>query len=424
MLQARSSLVESIDRTGAQTYFTDAMGVEYLAFIMAKCHEEGLMAKTTVCRCELPSITSRNKEFWTYFSTEKYPIITVSDIDEIKHQGKDDCDYNKTKLPIHLMSELDIIDGLLRKIKANLVSGKYNKAILVSDHGASRLAVIHETENMWEMAEKGVHSGRCCLKSEVDEQPEYAADADDFWVLANYDRFKGSRKANVEVHGGAALEEVVVPITELTYLSEAIEVKLIPIDQPASFVGTPTITVESCVAADKALIKNDRDDLSQKAEKIKKRIMNYGRMRADEELSKEQYKALCSQAEEELDSIKRQLATIVDTHAKADLPYDFGKIQKALARVIDVSGAKISDELIDEFVEVVTPVENYAYRWKLNLGETKSAAERTDLTSIDTAPILSFVIDFEAAQKYRQANNMPQQFRRAAWTDLRVEVYL
>lgn len=182
--------------------------------------------------------------------------------------------------------------------------------------------------------------------------------------------------------------------------------------------------IESCVAADKALIKNDRDDLSQKAEKIKKRIMNYGRMRADEELSKEQYKALCSQAEEELDSIKRQLATIVDTHAKADLPYDFGKIQKALARVIDVSGAKISDELIDEFVEVVTPVENYAYRWKLNLGETKSAAERTDLTSIDTAPILSFVIDFEAAQKYRQANNMPQQFRRAAWTDLRVEVYL
>ena len=44
--------------------------------------------------------------------------------------------------------------------------------------------------------------------------------------------------------------------------------------------------------------------------------------------------------------------------------------------------------------------------------------------SIDAAPILSFVIDFEAAKKYRQANKMPQQFRRAAWTDLRVEVYL
>ena len=34
-------------------------------------------------------------------------------------------------------------------------------------------------------------------------------------VLANYDRFKGSRRANVEVHGGASLEEVTVPIIEI-----------------------------------------------------------------------------------------------------------------------------------------------------------------------------------------------------------------
>ena len=48
LLQARSSLVESIDRTGAQTYFTDAMGVEYLAFIMAKCHVSEEYAKGTI----------------------------------------------------------------------------------------------------------------------------------------------------------------------------------------------------------------------------------------------------------------------------------------------------------------------------------------------------------------------------------------
>ncbi len=65
----------------------------------------------------------------------------------------------------------------------------------------------------------------------------------------------------------------------------------------------------------------------------------------------------------------------MDTRVKAGLPYDFGKIKKALSHVMDVSGPKISDELIDEFVEVVTPVESYAYRWKLNLGETKLAEE-------------------------------------------------
>ena len=39
-------------------------------------------------------------------------------------------------------------------------------------------------------------------------------------------------------------------------------------------------------------------------------------------------------------------------------------------------------------------------------------------------PLLTFTIDFEAAKRYREANKMPHQFRRAAWTDLTVEVYL
>ena len=246
ILPPRSALVESIDKANAQTYFTDAMGVEYLGYIMNKCQELQLMAKVSVCRCELPSITSRNKEFWDELSSSRYPVITVDKIDKIKHHGEEGYDYSRDdrKLPFHLIRELEIIDDLLKKIKADLASGTcYSKAILISDHGASRLAVIHETENLWEMGSAGKHSGRCCPKSEIDVRPDSAADADDFWALANYDRFKGSRKANVEVHGGATLEEVVVPIIEITYLSSSIEVQLMPIDATATFTGTPEIIV-------------------------------------------------------------------------------------------------------------------------------------------------------------------------------------
>ena len=98
---------------------------------------------------------------------------------------------------------------------------------MISDHGASRLAVIHETENQWEMQSKGEHSGRCCPKSEVDVKTEYATEEDGFWVLANYDRFKGGRKANVEVHGGATLEEVVIPIIEFTTFDDDIEISIV-----------------------------------------------------------------------------------------------------------------------------------------------------------------------------------------------------
>ena len=77
------------------------------------------------------------------------------------------------------------------------------------------------------MATKGIHSGRCCPKSESDVQPECAIDGDDFWVLANYDRFKGGRLANVEVHGGATLEEVVIPIIEITRATSDYEFKML-----------------------------------------------------------------------------------------------------------------------------------------------------------------------------------------------------
>lgn len=245
ILPPRSSVIEKIDVTNAQTYFTDAMGVEYLGYIVSRCHALKLMAKITVCRCELPSITSRNKEFWDVLSTERFPIITVDKIDKIKHHGEEGYDYSREdrKLPIHLIRELELIDELLKKIKTNLVSGSYQKAILISDHGASRLAVIHETENLWEMESNGQHSGRCCPKSEIDERPDSATDAEDFWALANYDRFKGSRKANVEVHGGATLEEIAVSIIEISNLGAAVEVKIMPIDSTALFADIPEITV-------------------------------------------------------------------------------------------------------------------------------------------------------------------------------------
>lgn len=245
ILQPRSAIIEEIDVTNAQTYFTDAMGVEYLGYIMSRCHALQLMAKVTVCRCELPSITSRNKEFWDVLSTEQFPIITVDKIDKIKYHGEEGYDYSREdrKLPIHLIRELELIDELLKKIKTNLANGTYQKAILISDHGASRLAVIHETENLWEMESNGQHSGRCCPKSEIDERPDSATDAEDFWALANYDRFKGSRKANVEVHGGATLEEIAVPIIEISILNSAIEVKIMPIDSTALFADIPEITV-------------------------------------------------------------------------------------------------------------------------------------------------------------------------------------
>ena len=230
ILSPRSAELSHIRTDGAQAFFVDAMGVEFLGYIMELCHSMELTGRVTVCRCELPSITSRNKEFLDEFASKGVSVSSVKTLDEIKHQGKDDYDYQRTKLPIHLDGELTAIRELLQKIKSSLLSHSYEKAILISDHGASRLAVIQESENRWAMSSPGIHSGRCCPKSELDERPEFAVDADDFWALANYDRFAGGRRASVEVHGGATLEEVVVPIIEITVKSGEVEGALMPLN--------------------------------------------------------------------------------------------------------------------------------------------------------------------------------------------------
>ena len=232
LLSPRCSYLEKLNTNSSLLYFMDAMGVEYLGYISAICRKLQLNTKITVCRCELPSITSKNQEFLKLWPDDK--IISIKDIDQIKHHGKFDYDYySNSKLPLHLIKELEIIYNTLEKIRNKLIAGTITHAFVIADHGASRLAVLHDTENVWEMAEKGKHSGRCCPKSDVDIQPDYATDAGDFWALANYDRFKGGRKANVEVHGGATLEEICIPIIEITYSDVKPEVYLMRADSDA-----------------------------------------------------------------------------------------------------------------------------------------------------------------------------------------------
>ena len=99
------------------------------------------------------------------------------------------------------------------------------------------------------------------------------------------------------------------------------------------------------------------------------------------------------------------------------------QIRTALNRMVDLSKNTVSEALLDEFVETITPVENYKFRWKLNLGESFSV-HHTDLINIVADPILSFTIDFETAKSYREKRNMDHRFRKNQWKDIEVEVYL
>ena len=67
LLESRAVLVDKIDKANSKLYFMDAMGVEYLSYILDKCSEKNLFANINICCANLPTITSKNKEFVAEF---------------------------------------------------------------------------------------------------------------------------------------------------------------------------------------------------------------------------------------------------------------------------------------------------------------------------------------------------------------------
>lgn len=223
-LSTRDEILDGLDKTDTLLYWLDALGVEYLALIEALIQERGLSVSIYVARAELPTITSTNRDF--YDTWEDSMKEKNGELDDTKHSDAGGYNFVNNELPIHLAKELDIIEAVIDKAATQLALRQCRRFLIVSDHGASRLAVLRRKEEQYETDTKGEHSGRCCKLFQPYDLP-FAAEENGYLVLADYGRFKGSRAANVEVHGGASLEEVVVPIIELTLKDGSVTVGLV-----------------------------------------------------------------------------------------------------------------------------------------------------------------------------------------------------
>jgi hypothetical protein len=224
-LPTRNVIIERLDKTDAYLFWLDALGVEYLAFISELVRNRGLSISVKIAQAELPTITSINRGFFDDWQSDRKE--KSGELDEVKHKDAGGYNFKDNNLPIHLAKELDIITKIIDKAATGLALRHYKRFLIVSDHGASRLAVLRKKEEKYETDTKGEHSGRCCKLFEPHHDLPFAAEENGYLVLADYGRFKGSRAANVEVHGGASLEEVVVPIICLMLKDGSVTVKLV-----------------------------------------------------------------------------------------------------------------------------------------------------------------------------------------------------
>ena len=224
-LPTRNEIIDGLDKTDTYLFWLDALGVEYLAFIETLVQKRGLSIRVSIARADLPTITSVNRNFFDAWPPQSQKEKN-DELDETKHSDTGGYNFINNELPIHLAKELDIIAAMIDKAATKLALRQCKRFLIVSDHGASRLAVLRRKEERYETDTKGEHSGRCCKLFQPYDLP-FAAEENGYLVLADYGRFKGSRSANVEVHGGASLEEVVIPVIELSLKDESVTVSLV-----------------------------------------------------------------------------------------------------------------------------------------------------------------------------------------------------
>lgn len=205
-LPARNMVVDNEYIKNSVVYFVDALGVEYVPLLTSFFDSSKYDVAIRFAHCNLPTITEINNDFYE----DKNHMEPNYDLDRWKHSN---CTY-----PSSIENELSIVQMIASNVLKKLQEKTVEKVIVASDHGSSRFAVKNRGES-YILADTSVpyKFGRYC-KDALKSYSEIAGciQQDDFWIFANYERFVQKGAPTNEIHGGASIEEMVVPIITIT----------------------------------------------------------------------------------------------------------------------------------------------------------------------------------------------------------------
>lgn len=210
-MKSRNQMVAEEYSDESAIFFVDALGAEYLNFLseMFSASEfKNFFVKYQVGYCNLPSITECNKDFLT----GKNITAEILELDKLKHAVKN--------YPENILAELNFLSSLKEKILSALQD--YKKIIVCSDHGASRLAILaRKTKFDKSFESKGrevFYGGRFANTLPGDKEKfSNTVEQNDKIIFANYSRFIQQGGTGNETHGGATLEEWLVPVISVEH---------------------------------------------------------------------------------------------------------------------------------------------------------------------------------------------------------------
>ena len=203
MFSPRSHVIEQVG--DATRIWVDGMGMEWVTVMVGylKSRAPGVEVDILPARANLPTITETNKEQMA--DTDDL----IHDLDKIGHSN----DYS---FPESFIQQMYIISEVVNKAIDYLQTSQ--RVVITSDHGLSRFALRGpKYENIAGVVARRngrygevVHESNCrvCGIPVIQEGSLVA--------IRGYGRFSCEGGSVGEVHGGASIEEAIVPVLVLT----------------------------------------------------------------------------------------------------------------------------------------------------------------------------------------------------------------
>ena len=194
----------------------DAMGAEWLPMLVAMARQRNIGVDSFVVgQAQLPTSTEFNKIYWP---DNERRLQDIKRFDNIVHNGAELHESRSAEEA--LVAALAVIGStMLPRIAGGLA--KFERVLVTADHGSSRLAVL-----AWQEEPRLARTLACEASAEIADwryrersaqggcPPELEETLDGkYWVVRGYDRLpKKGGGQSFELHGGATLEERLVPV--------------------------------------------------------------------------------------------------------------------------------------------------------------------------------------------------------------------
>lgn len=202
----------------------DAMGAEWLPMLVAMAKKQNLgMHSAVLGMANLPTTTRFNNINWPDVARR---LPDIKRLDNIVHNGAETHEVRRAEE--NLAASLDVIGSyVLPRVAEGLA--RFDRVLVTADHGSSRLAalawqsgprlartlVCEEAAEIadWRYRERAAHTA-CPPGMEEPLDGKH-------WVVRGYDRLpKKGGGQGFEMHGGATLEERLVPVVIFSHTGQ------------------------------------------------------------------------------------------------------------------------------------------------------------------------------------------------------------